>query len=196
MSTQLSSSTSTGLLERVKERDADAWCRLARQYTPLVYRWARQCNLQSSDAADVVQEVFTAVTRNIDSFRHELPESSFRGWLWTITRNQVRLHYRRNKVRPEALGGSDAIHLFQHHADHADSESEPSGFKSHASLVHRAVQLIRGDFQPQTWQAFWRLTIDGASATEIGAELGMTPAAVRQAKYRVLCRLQDELDRS
>jgi DNA-directed RNA polymerase specialized sigma24 family protein len=37
--------------------------------------------------------------------------------------------------------------------------------------------------------------VEGASATEVGTELGMTPAAVRQAKYRVLCRLREELDR-
>jgi hypothetical protein len=52
MSSVLSGSTSSGLLERVRERDADAWRRLAKLYTPLVYRWARHCNLQSSDAAD------------------------------------------------------------------------------------------------------------------------------------------------
>lgn len=196
MSSQFSGSTSTGLIDRVKEKDADAWQRLARLYTPLVYRWARQSNLQASDAADVVQDVFNSVARSINSFRHDLPESTFRGWLWTIARNQIRLHYRRSKERPEALGGSDGNFVFRQHPDSADGDGEPSGFNSHASLVHRAVQLIRGDFQPQTWQAFWRLTIDGASATEIGAELGMTPAAVRQAKYRVLCRLQEELDRS
>ena len=173
-------------------RDPDAWRRLARLYTPLVYRWARQCNLQASDAADVAQEVFTAVARNIDNFRHDHPEASFRGWLWTITRNQVRLHYRQSKNRPEARGGSTANLMLDQHPE-VDGPSEPDAFNEDASLVHRAVQLLKGDFQPQTWQAFWRMVVDEASASEVGAELGMTPSAVRQAKYRVLCRLQEEL---
>lgn len=194
MPSTFSGSTSTGLIDRVRERDADAWRRLARLYTPLVYRWARQCDLQASDAADVAQEVFAAVARNIDSFRHDHPEASFRGWLWTIARNQVRLHYRRTKERPEARGGSTANFLFDQHPEEEDGPSEPAGFHEDASLVHRAVQLIRADFQPQTWQAFWRMVVDGAAAADVGAELGMTPAAVRQAKYRVLCRLQEELD--
>jgi RNA polymerase sigma-70 factor (ECF subfamily) len=194
MPSQLSSSTSTGLLERVKQRDADAWRRLAKLYSPLVYRWARQCGLQSNDAADVVQEVFAAVARNVDRFRHDQPQSSFRGWLWTIARNQVRLHFRKGKERPETMGGSDANYFFQQQPDLVESEVEPSDFDSHASLVHRALVLVRGDFQPQTWQAFWQTVVEGQSATEVGAELGMTPAAVRQAKYRVLCKLQDELD--
>jgi RNA polymerase sigma-70 factor (ECF subfamily) len=196
MSSLLSGSTSMGLLERVRERDADAWRRFARLYTPLVYRWARRCNLQSSDAADVAQEVFAAVARSIDSFRHDLPQSSFRGWLWTITRNQVHLHYRRAKQRPEVLGGSEANYLLRDHPDLSDVDGEPSGFNSQSSLLHRAVQLIRGDFHPQTWQAFWQLAVEGRPAGEIAAELAMTPAAVRQAKCRVLRRLHDELKQS
>ena len=173
-------------------RDADAWRRLARLYTPLVYRWARQCDLQASDAADVSQEVFAAVARSIESFRHDHPEASFRGWLWMITRNQIRLHYRRSQQLPNARGGSTA-NLFLAQQPEDDSPSEPAGLNSERSLVHRAVQLVRSDFQPQTWQAFWRMVVDGATAAEVGAELGMTPSAVRQAKYRVLCRLQEEL---
>jgi RNA polymerase sigma-70 factor (ECF subfamily) len=195
MPSNLSASTSTSLVERVKAREADAWRRLARLYSPLVYRWARQCDLQSSDAADVVQEVFLAVARNIDSFSLDRPQASFRGWLWTITRNQVRLHYRRGKERPGAVGGSTANCLLQRQPDLLEADVEPSGFDSQAGLVHRALQIVRGDFQTQTWQAFWRMVIEDRPVSEIAEDLAMTPAAVRQAKYRVLCRLHDELDR-
>jgi len=133
------------------------------------------------------------VARNIDNFRHDHPEKSFRGWLWTITRNQVRLHYRLAKNRPAAHGGSTANFLLDQHPED-DGPSETDTLQDESGLVHRAVQLIRGDFQPRTWQAFWRMVVDGASASEVGAELDMTPASVRQAKYRVLCRLQAELD--
>ena len=193
MPSLLSSSTSSGLIELVKRRDSDAWRRLARLYTPLVYRWARECRLQENDAADVVQEVFLAVASHIENFCHDQPQASFRGWLWTITRNQVRLHYRRVKNRPEVTGGSDANYLMQQQPEFIDSAGEPVDFDSHASLVHRAAQLIEQDFQPQTWQAFWRAVVGGESMVEIAADLGISPAAVRQAKYRVLCRLQDEL---
>jgi len=193
MPSTFTGSTSTGLIARVREREPDAWRRLARIYTPLVYRWARQCNLQSSDAADVAQEVFSAVARNIENFRHDHPDASFRGWLWTITRNQVRLHYRRSKDRPEARGGSTANFLLDQHPEE-DEPSEADALRDESGLVHRAVHQIRGDFQPRTWQAFWRTAVDEAPAAEVGAELGMTPAAVRQAKYRVLCRLQAELE--
>jgi RNA polymerase sigma-70 factor (ECF subfamily) len=186
-------STCSSLIDRVKQRDAEAWKRFARLYAPLVYRWARQCDLQPSDAADVVQDVFTAVARSIDTFRHDEPGSSLRGWLWTIARNQVRLHYRRLKNRPEATGGSDANQQLHELPDLLTHDDEPSRSDSHASLVHRAVQLIRQDFQPQTWQAFWRVVVEEQAVSDVAQDLGITPAAVRQAKYRVLCRLQEEL---
>jgi RNA polymerase sigma-70 factor (ECF subfamily) len=193
-------STSTTFLDRVRQRDTEAWSRFAELYSPLVYRWARQSGLQSSDAADVVQEVFTAVARTIGSFQNDGPTASLRGWLWTITRNQVRLHFRRLKDRPAAVGGSTANHFFgQQPADEASSVLiehgvAPASFDAQASLVHRAVQLMRQDFQPQTWQAFWRLVVDGCSVAEVAEQLGLTPGAVRQAKFRVLTRLQSELE--
>lgn len=191
---QTSSSTSSSLLRRARDRDPEAWSRLAKLYTPLVYRWARQGGLQSTDAADVVQEVFRSVAGKIDSFRLDEPDSSYRGWLWTIARNEVRLHYRKQADRPQVVGGTEANNLLQQQPDLLDQEEEPAGFDSRKSLLHRALQLVRQDFNEQTWCAFWRFTVDGQSAADIAEDLGMNPAAVRQSKYRVLCRLREELE--
>jgi RNA polymerase sigma-70 factor (ECF subfamily) len=191
MSTALSGSTSSGLVDRVRARDDEAWKRLVRLYAPLAYRWARQSGLQASDAADVVQEVFLTIATNIDNFRSE--PGSFRGWLRTITRNQVNLHYRKRRATPCGAGGSDAAYMMEQHADEASSSGGLSADDSRQSLVHRALQLIRQDFQPATWQAFWRVVAEDRPVTEVAEQLGMSAAAVRQAKYRVLCRLHDEL---
>ncbi|TXT29049.1 MAG: sigma-70 family RNA polymerase sigma factor [Planctomycetota bacterium] len=43
------------------------------------------------------------------------------------------------------------------------------------------------------WQAFWRVTVDGLSATEVANELGMKSGTVRVAKSRVLQRLRKQL---
>ena len=192
MSSQFSHSTSEGLLQRVRRCEPDAWSRLARLYTPLVYRWARQCGLQPEDAADVVQETFLAVASHLEGFA-ESESSTFRGWLWTITRNRVRLHYRKRNEVNVGIGGTDANHLLQQHPEPLDQDDEPAGFDSRCSLVHRALEIVRADFNERTWQAFVRVAIEGAPTGDVAADLGMTSGAVRQAKYRVLCRLQDEL---
>jgi RNA polymerase sigma-70 factor (ECF subfamily) len=187
-------STSHSLVRRAQQQDPNAWQRLSELYVPLVYGWARQTGLQSSDAADVVQEVFQAVSAKIGDFHREQPNSSFRGWLWTITRNQVRLHFRRLGSRPQAIGGSEAQQQFHQQPALPDQNSDESSIESHTGLVNRALRLVEGDFEEKTWRAFWRLTVDGHSAAEIADDLGMNPRSVRQAKYRVLSRLRQELE--
>ena len=49
------------------------------------------------------------------------------------------------------------------------------------------------DCQDRTWQVFWRCVVEGQAPSEISHDLGITPAAVRQAKSRVLRRLKEEL---
>jgi len=61
-----------------------------------------------------------------------------------------------------------------------------------ATLMSRALEAIRGDFQQNTWQAFLRTTVQGQSAVDVASELQMTARAVRQAKHRVLQRLREQ----
>jgi DNA-directed RNA polymerase specialized sigma24 family protein len=58
-------STSSGLLQRVRENDQDGWRRLVRLYGQLVLYWCRRANVPRDDRADVFQEVFRAVARHI-----------------------------------------------------------------------------------------------------------------------------------
>ena len=60
-------------------------------------------------------------------------------------------------------------------------------------LFARALGLIREEFEERTWAAFWRTAVEGRAAKDVGAELSMTPGAVRVAKSRVLHRLREEL---
>jgi RNA polymerase sigma-70 factor (ECF subfamily) len=55
------------------------------------------------------------------------------------------------------------------------------------------LHLLREEFEPQTWQAFWRTAVDGQPATAVAVELGMSAAAIRKAKSRILHRLRLEL---
>ncbi len=195
-------SISSSLLERVRAGHAEAWDRLVHLYGPLVYGWCRQSGLQAADATDVVQEVFRSVATHIAGFRRSGQDDSFRGWLWTICRNKIHDHFRARAGSPGAVGGTDMQRqLAELPQSEPQSESQPgrsaSGLSGDDSaevgLVHRAMEGIRGEFEDSTWEAFWRMTVRGHTSAEIAADLGMTKSAVRQAKYRVLCRLRREL---
>jgi RNA polymerase sigma-70 factor (ECF subfamily) len=176
---------------QVKNKDPDAWRRFADLYAPMLYQWCRQAGLTEPDLADVAQNVFASVFRNIGGFRHQNAGDSLRGWLWRITRNEVLALHRRRAKQPRAAGGTDAHQAMQQLPDFFHFEVTPTDSGTQHHLLRRAVQFIRNEFEPQTWNAFWRATIDGRSAPEVAEELGMTPGAVRLAKHRVLKRLRD-----
>jgi len=185
--------TASSLLEQVKTSDPGGWRRLVSLYGPLAYSWCRQAGLKSHDAADVVQEVFRAVWKHIGDFRRDRPGDSFRGWLRTITRNKVRDHWRRERVRPGALGGTEAHVRLSQVPDDAPPDEPENDDPSEANLVfRRALELVRSEFENRTWQAFWLTTVEDRDPGQVGAELGMTANAVYIAKSRVLSRVRAE----
>lgn len=191
-----SRSTSRSLLVRLKADDPEAWQRLVTLYAPLVYHWCRKFGLPERDAADVFQEVVQSVATNIVKFRRDRPGDTFRGWLLTITRHKVSDHFRRQGDEPTAAGGTAAFRrLSEIPAELPPDETAEDVAVDNADrqLFRRALDLIRADFTERTWQAFWRVTVDGCSPSEVAIELSMSQGAIRVAKSRVLHRLRDEL---
>lgn len=184
--------TSTSLIKRLQEGESDAWERLCAIYGPLVYRWARLAGLQDQDAADIGQEVFRTVAARIATFEHERRDATFRGWLWAITHHKLGDHFRRRATRPQAVGGTSAYESLQRLEYHRQDEL-PQDPEADAGLMHRALEAVRESFEDSTWQAFWRVTVEGHAAADVAADLQVSTQAVRQAKCRVLRRLRVDL---
>lgn len=191
--------TSRSLLMQLKDGQPAAWERLTALYAPLVYRWCREMRLAEQDMPDIFQEVFRSVAAHIQAFHKDRPGDTFRHWLRAITRNKVRDHFRRRARQAQAAGGTDAqIYFSQVAAPAADAEEADAG-DAHdeegeiRQLLHSALEQIRGQVHPQTWQAFWKVVVEGKTPEEVGEELGMRPGTVRVAKSRVLSRLRAQL---
>ena len=182
------SGTSSSLIDRVRADEAGAWDRLVALYAPLLYHWCRRWKIQEEDLADIFQEVFKTLVVNIADFRRERRSDTFRGWLYTITRNKVHDHFR--KQGREAVG---AEALADVPAPEAVDVPDPEETEALRALFLRGLELIRGEFEERTWKAFWRTSIDGLPPREAAVELSMSSGAVRVAKFRVLRRLREEL---
>jgi RNA polymerase sigma-70 factor (ECF subfamily) len=186
------SATSLSLLHRIRNGDATGWRRVIDLYSPLVCHWCRRWGVTGADADDVLQEVFKAAAQSVDTFRREREGDTFRGWLRVIARHRVLALWRGRSQQAEAAGGSEALQRLQEipEPDVADDPEEATQF---SALVQRALVQLRGEFEPRTWQAFWRVTVDSLPTADVAADLGMTANAVRMAKSRVLRRLREEL---
>lgn len=185
--------TSLSLLDRARGDDPEAWRRLVHLYSPLVYSWARRAGLSNEDASDLMQDVFRSVATNVGKFRRDRPGDTFRGWLWTIARNKLHDMHRRAAGQAVAVGGSTMYGRIQSIPDDVLTDDEPSEAESKNSLLARALELIRDEFQESSWRAFWQTAVEGRTPADVAKELGLTVFAVYQAKYRVQRKLREEL---
>ena len=160
------SATSATLLERLRDRaDAEAWQRLVDLYTPLLTGWLRRYSLQTSDVDDLVQEVLTAVVRDIPRFEHNRRPGAFRHWLRTILANRLREFWRARRTRPTATGDSDFAAMLDQLADPDSGISHLWNEEHDRHLAGRLLGMIEAQFAPSTWQAFRRLVLDGRGRT-------------------------------
>jgi RNA polymerase sigma-70 factor, ECF subfamily len=187
-------STSLTLLERVKQREAEGWHRLVTLYQPLVVWWCRRKGLPTEDAEDVAQEVFLTVNARVAEFRKGPRGGSFRGWLHRITDHKVGDYLRKQNKAPRAPGGSEAQDQLQRVPDSNGGSSLADDGSERAILCRHAMELVRDQFEAQTWEAAWRVVVEGQRPADVAADLGMSRGAIYTAKSRVLSRLREELE--
>ena len=180
--------TSLSLLQHLRRADDHAaWNRFVDLYTPLLYYWARKTGLQNADAADLVQEVLQLLVKKLPEFDYDR-EKSFRGWLRTVTMNKWR-ESKRKKRLAVAAGGSQ----LPEPAVPEDAEAFWE-IEYRQMLAARALEIMRSEFEPATWQACWETVVVGRPAAQVASQLGVTANAVYLARSRVLRRLRLELE--
>ena len=187
----LTPTTHTSLLFRLCDsEDHDAWVEFVTLYEPVIYRSLRRYGLQDCDARDVMQELLLTVSRNIDRWEPRNQRGSFRGWLRRVTRNLV-IHWGKQRGRRAVPAGDcDLQSLLEVLPAANDPDSIEFDRELHRALFQRASQRVQGEVHRATWEAFWETAVSGRSASDTAAKLGMTVAAVRVAKCRVLARVR------
>ena len=187
-----SPTTRLSLLVRLRNADdPQAWEDFVNLYAPLVYALARRHGLQDADAADLTQDVLRALVRAVPQFRYDPARGRFRGWLFTVARNQLRKFLQARRRQPIGSGDPEADQLIQQQP--AEEEVATWEREYQARLFDLASQRVRRCFRPATWEAFWRSTVQGEDASAVGASLGMSVGAVYIARTRVLARIREEV---
>src|SRR5438445_11896637 len=109
-----SPATRASLLVRLRDpHDKEAWAQFVQLYGPVVYGFARKRGLQDADAADLMQDVMRSVSTAIGRLDYDRNQGTFRGWLFTITRNKIFSFLSARRTRPQGSGDSTTNRLLQ-----------------------------------------------------------------------------------
>lgn len=128
--------------------DVEAFAKLVRDYSSLVYRVALRM-LGNDDAQDASQEVWVRVWRNIRGFRGE---SAFSTWLYRITVNTCLSLRQKESRRNERELGDEMPYLSEPSGGDADPEAaalnaerreEIQDALQHVRAEHRAALVLR-----------------------------------------------------
>jgi RNA polymerase sigma-70 factor (ECF subfamily) len=187
------------LLEQATAGDREAWERIVYLYAPLVDRWCRRRGLKEDEIQEVGQVVFLTLHLNLWRFRKEEPGDSFRKWLKTLTRNKVTDYLRGERGAPVARGGSDNQAILEAYpfgpSMTAEDDEGDEGESERKLLLRRCLDLVRSEFEPRTFEAFWAVVVDEKPPAEAARSLGLkSVGSVYTAKSRVARRLREWMD--
>jgi RNA polymerase sigma-70 factor (ECF subfamily) len=184
--------TSPSLLQRLSAAADDAaWQRFVEIYGPLIYGWMRRFGLQDHDARDLAQDVLLSIVRAMPSFQYDPQRGTFRAWLRTMVLNRLRGYWRKRHTN---IAMNQLEQQLDELADPHSALSNRWNDEYKKGVFSRALDLLRPEFEPSTWQAFWRVSILGDTPAVAAESLGLSVNAVYLAKSRILRRLRQECE--
>lgn len=188
--------TRPSLLLRLRNpQDEQAWREFLELYEPLIERLARRRGLQHADARELVQEVLVAVTGAIDRWDSDKTKGSFRGWLWTITRNLTINLLKREGRHARGTGDSDFLRLMNEQPDPDGENTALFDLEYRRQLFRFAAEQVQDQFGESTWQAFWKTSVEQQPLIDVCGELGMSRGAIYVARSRVMARLRKQIEK-
>jgi RNA polymerase sigma factor (sigma-70 family) len=186
--------TRASLLVQIRDgSNRAAWQEFVNLYGPVVYGFARKRGLQDADSADLMQDVLRSIATAIGRLDYDRKQGTFRGWLFTITRNKVFNFLSARRIRPQASGDSATNRLLAEEPSGSDG-SEAWELEYQRRLASLAMERVKGEFQETTWRAFWLTAVEGVVVADVAKQVGLSPGAIYVAKSRVLARLKEEVE--
>lgn len=181
--------TRVTLLERLRDSsDPLAWDEFFTRYWRLIYSAAKARGCSAHTAEEVVQDVMLAVFEHRDVFHYDPAKGRFRDWLCAVVRNKVVEIRRRPADRIRGVGGDGVPEIASVLVDDGSPDEDwEAAFEE--SLLAVALDSIRRQMNPRTYQAFELFALEALSGAEVARVTGLTRNAVYQARRTVLKRL-------
>ena len=182
----------SGLLEKARAGDVDAFAALVDRYERKVFRLARNIVQNEEDAEDVLQEAVLKAWEHLGTFQGQ---SKFYTWLVRIAVNEALMKLRKRK--------SDRIVSLD---DNIETEEEPivreiavwdeDPEKKYSQVELRAIldDAIRG-LRPIYRAVFQLRDVEELTTEETAEALGLSIPAVKSRLLRARLELREKLTR-
>jgi RNA polymerase sigma-70 factor, ECF subfamily len=168
------------LIDRARAGDAAAMEALLVEVAPSIERFARRL-CSGSDVDDVLQETLLAVVANLNAFEGR---AAFTSWVFALTRTACSRQRRGLKNRPH--DDDEAVARMPDAAP--DPEQRAAGDELSRSLA-RALEAL----EPEQREVILLRDIEGLTAPEAAAALGVSAEAIKSRLHRARSALREAL---
>lgn len=184
------------LLDRLKERDEQAFSEIVRLYGDKVFSLIYRMLGNRHEAEDVAQEVFVIVFKTIDGFRGE---AKFSTWLLRIAANQSK-----NRIKYLARRPTEGVDLDD--PGQAGSASGAPGPRMQGHIDGPDVLMEAAESQAILQRAIGALDedhrllvilrdVEELSYQEIGEITGLPEGTIKSRLHRARLAIKEELDK-
>jgi RNA polymerase sigma-70 factor (ECF subfamily) len=173
--------------------DVEAWEVFAEIYQPLLFRLARGRGMQPADAEDFVQEVLSAVVRNIERWLAREDRGSFRAWLFRIAFN-LGVNFLTRPQHQRLGSGDSQIAQMLHEVPAASADtSELFRQEYRRELFRWAAERVREQVSDRQWMLFWLTSVEERPIAEVAEEFAVSVGSIYIARSRITKRIRDTI---
>ena len=177
--------TDSELVEQVKRGDSRAMDQLLARHERKIYRFGLRMCGNENDARDVLQETLLSAFKNLGSFRGDAQLST---WLYQVARSFCIKQRRRREGEPAHLESMEGREVKSLPAD----ASEPDAM-AHAREVGQVIQAAMSTLQDEFREALVLRDVEGLSAEEAAAVVGIEVGALKSRLHRARLQLKQSL---
>ncbi len=181
--------TDEQLISQALDGSQRSWVKLVKRYENLVYNYCLRMTKNSSEAMDMMQEVFLAVYRNLPSYHGQ---NQFKGWLMRVTSNKTIDFLRHKQRNPQNYAENFQEEDFNHSAQSPFSEPAENFAKAdNQKQVKALMQSLPVDQRLVVELKFFQqFTFE-----EISMQLNVPTNTIKTRLYSALNTLKDQAEK-
>ncbi len=170
------------LIEKALSGNQSAWCKLVKRHEKAVYGYLLRMTGNQSDAMDLMQDTFIAVSRNLADFRQE---SSFKTWALSLAYYKCMDFYRRNKLD---VSDDEDLDSFESNNNHLCPIENLQKIQTSQELMKVVNDLPFNQKNVIELKIFQQLTFD-----QIAEQTGVSTNTVKSRFYGAIEKLKETI---